>query len=71
MNQTVVKIENTLKSKYDVSNFTDFIREIFPSVKIIAPDKFNKEYTNFSSHIEGSTHIGNYVDPDGKRLIIH
>ena len=71
MNQTIKKIERILTSEYNVSDFTDFIREIFPSVKIIAPDRFRKEFTNFSSHIEGSAHVGNYTDPDGKTMIIH
>ena len=71
MNKTIRKIESILTSPYDLNNYTDLIREIFPSVKIIAPDRFRKEYTNFSSHIEGSAHVGNYVDPDGKTLIIH
>ena len=71
MNQTVKKIERILTSEYNVSDFTDFIREIFPSVRIIAPDRFRKEYTNFSSHIEGSAHVGNYTDPEGKTMIIH
>ena len=70
MNQTVKKIERILTSEYNVSDFTDFIREIFPSVRIIAPDRFRKEYTNFSSHIEGSAHVGNYTDPEGKTMII-
>ncbi len=71
MNQTIQKIERILTSGYNTSNFTDFVREIFPDVRIIAPDRFRKEYTNFSSHIEGSAHVGNYVDPDGKNMIIH
>ena len=71
MNQTIRKIENILTSQYSDTNYTDLVREIFPSVKIIAPDRFMKEYTNFSSHIEGYTHVGNYTDPDGKNLIIH
>lgn len=71
MNQTIRKIESILTSPYDVNNYTDLIREVFPSVRIIAPDRFRKEYTNFSSHIEGSVHVGNYVDPDGKTLTIH
>lgn len=70
MNQTIRKIETILTSQYDVSNYTDFIREIFPAVQIVAPDRFHKEYTNFSSHIEGYAHVGNYTDPDGKTMII-
>ena len=71
VNQTIKRIEAILTSKYDATNFTDLIREIFPSVNIVAPDIFRKEFTNFSSHIEGSYHVGNYSDPDGKKLIIH
>ena len=70
MNQTILKIEKILTSEYESNGFTDLVREVFPSVRIIAPDHFNKEYTNFSSHIEGSYHVGSYVDPDGKTLII-
>ena len=71
INQTVRKIEKILKSKFSTNDYMDLIREIFPTVKIISPDRFHKEYTNFSSHIEGSIHVGNYTDPDGKKLIIH
>lgn len=71
MNQTIKKIEKILTSSFDNSSFVDFVREIFPGVKIISPDSFHKEYSNFSSHIEGATHIGNYTDPDGKIIIIH
>ena len=71
MNMAVQRVENILTSPYSVGNYTDLIREIFPSVKIVAPDRFKKEYTNFSSHIEGSAHVGTYTGPDGKLLIIH
>ena len=71
MNPRIKKVEDTLTSVFNSTRYTDLIREIFPSVKIVAPDKFNKEWTNFASHIEGSYHVGNYVDPDGKKLIIH
>lgn len=71
MNPRIKKVEDTLTSEFNSTRYTDLIREIFPSVKIVAPDKFNKEWTNFASHIEGSYHVGNYVDPGGKKLIIH
>ena len=69
-NVVIEKIENVLTSEYSVQNYVEFIQEVFDSVKLVAPDKFRKEFTNFSSHIAGSTHVGNYVDPDGKKLII-
>ena len=71
MNQTARKIQDILESAYKDVNFIDFVREIFPSVNILEPIQFHKEFSNFSSHIEGNTHIGNYVDPDGKKISIH
>jgi len=70
MNAVVKKIETILKSSYDTKNYVDLIREIFPNVSIVSPNKFRKEFTNFSSHIEGSVHVGNYKTPDKKNIII-
>ena len=70
MNAVVKKIEIILKSPYDTKNYVDLIREIFPKVSMVSPDKFRKEFTNFSSHIEGSIHVGNYKTPDKKNIII-
>lgn len=70
MNAVVKKIEIILKSSYDTKNYVDLIREIFPKVSMVSPDKFRKEFTNFSSHIEGSVHVGNYKTPDKKNIII-
>ena len=70
MNATVAKIESILKDSYDINRYVDLVREIFPNVSIVAPDKFRKEFTNFSSHIEGSVHVGNYKTPDKKSIII-
>ena len=70
MNAVVKKIETILKSPYDTKNYVDLIREIFPKVSMVSPDKFRKEFTNFSSHIEGSIHVGNYKTPNKKNIII-
>lgn len=70
MNAVVKKIETILRSSYDTKNYVDLIREIFPKVSMVSPDKFRKEFTNFSSHIEGSVHVGNYKTPDKKDIII-
>lgn len=70
MNAVVKKIEAILKSPYATKNYVDLIREIFPKVSMVSPDKFRKEFTNFSSHIEGSIHVGNYKTPDKKNIII-
>lgn len=66
----VKKIETILHSPYDTKNYVDLVREIFPDVRIVAPEKFNKEFSNFSSHIEGSAHVGTFQTPDKKKIII-
>ena len=70
MNAVTNKIETILKNSYNTKNYVDLVREIFPKINIVAPDKFRKEFTNFSSHIEGSIHVGNYKTPDKKNIII-
>ena len=47
MNAVVKKIEAILKSPYGTKNYVDLIREIFPKVSMVSPDKFRKEFTNF------------------------
>lgn len=70
MNATVKKIEEILRSSYDTKKYVDLIREIFSNASIVAPDRFRKEFTNFSNHIEGSIHVGNCRTTDGKNIII-
>lgn len=64
------KIETFLKSEYNIDNFTELAKEIFPNLEIIAPYKFNKEFSNFNYHIAGSTNVGRYKDADNKTIII-
>ena len=66
----VKKIETILHSPYNTKNYVDLVCEIFPDVRIVAPKKLNKEFSNFSSHIEGSAHVGTFQTPDKKRIII-
>ena len=66
----VKKIETILRSPYDIKNYVDLVREIFPAVRIVAPEKLNKEFSNFSAHIEGSAHVGTFQTPDKKKIII-
>ena len=66
----VKKIETILRSPYDIKNYVDLVREIFPNVRIVAPEKLNKEFSNFSSHIEGSAHVGTFQTPDKKKIIV-
>lgn len=64
------KIESILTSEYSVMNYVQLVQEIFDNMKLVSPDKFRKESTNFSSHIAGATHIGNYIAPNGQKMII-
>ena len=68
--EVVKKIGNILKGSYNTKNYVELVREIFPNMRIISPDRFNKEYSNFSSHIEGYTHIGTFQGSDKKIIII-
>ena len=66
----VKKIESILHSSYDIKNYVDFVQEIFPNIHLVAPEKLNKEFSNFSSHIEGSAHVGTFQTPDKKKIIV-
>lgn len=66
----VNKIESILRETYNTKNYVDFIREIFPDVHLVAPDKLNREFSNFASYIEGSAHVGTFQTPDKKKIII-
>lgn len=70
MNEAVKKVENILKSEYSDKNYLAFVLEIFDSLKIVAPDKFNKGSSNFSSHIEGYSHLGDYITPEKKKVAV-
>lgn len=64
------KIQYILQNSYSTENYVLLVQELFDNIKLVAPNKFNKECTNFSSHIEGSSHVGYYNAPDNKKLII-
>lgn len=66
----VNKIESILRETYNTKNYVELIREIFPDVHLVAPDKLNREFSNFASHIEGSAHVGTFQTPDKKKIII-
>lgn len=54
------RFEQALPHPFAMDAFVAFIRELPADVTMVAPEKFNKEYGNFSHHIAGYTHIGNY-----------
>ncbi|WP_405720988.1 Eco57I restriction-modification methylase domain-containing protein [Anaerovibrio slackiae] len=64
------KIQYILQNSYSTENYVLLVQELFDNIKLVAPNKFNKECTNFSYHIEGSSHVGYYTAPDNKKLII-
>ncbi len=70
MSTIVNKIESILTSEYTTSNFVELMQEIFDSMTIVAPNNFRKEFSNFSSHIVGSSHIGNYTTPENNKISI-
>jgi len=70
MSTVVNKIENILTSEYSTSNYVELMQEIFDSMKLVAPNNFRTEFSNFSNHIKGSIHVGNYAAPDKKRIAI-
>ena len=70
MNPTVRKVAGILTSDFSMNNYVDLVREIFSTVKIVAPDSFHKEYSNFSSHVDGSYHMGMYQSPDDKKIAV-
>ena len=70
MNTIINKIENILTSQYSTQNYVELMQEIFDSLKIVAPNIFHEERSNFSSHILGYTHIGNYITPEEKKIVI-
>lgn len=70
MNVTTQRIENILTSQYSNQNYLELMNEIFDNMQVVNPNGFNKEFSNFSSHIVGSTHIGNYISPEGKKVTI-
>lgn len=66
----VDKVKKILESQFEIKSYVELVKEVFASVKIISPDNFRKEFSNFSSHIKSSSHVGSYEDRDGKRLAI-
>ena len=70
MSTVLQKIEKILQSSYDITGYISLVNEIFAGFDFVSPNDFQKEYSNFSSHIEGITHIGNYKTADNKKIII-
>ena len=70
MSTIVNKIEEILTSEYSVQNYVELMTEILDGLQIVAPNKQNRIFSNFSSHIVGYSHIGTYNSPDKKKIIV-
>ena len=70
MSLAIKRVEEILVQSFNMANYVDLVREIFSNIKIVAPDNMKKEYSNFSSHVEASAHVGSYVSPDGEKIAV-
>lgn len=64
------EIKSILESPYSTENFISLVKEIFPDMQLVAPDRLNKEFSNFSNYVDGYVHIGNYKTHDNKKILI-
>lgn len=70
MNRKLEIFESVLTSPFNNSSFVGFVREFLNNVELIAPTKYNKEYSNFSFYVDGYYHIGNYISDDNDKIAI-
>lgn len=70
MNRKLEIFESVLTSPFNNDSFVGFVREFLNNVELIAPTKYNKEYSNFSFYVDGYYHIGNYISDDNDKIAI-
>lgn len=70
MNRKLDIFENVLTNPFDNDQFVGFVREFLNNVELVAPTKYNKEYSNFSFYVDGYYHIGNYKSEDGDKIAV-
>lgn len=70
MNRKMEIFESVLTSPFNNDFFVGFVREFLNNVELIAPTKYNKEYSNFSFYVDGYYHIGNYISDDNDKIAI-
>lgn len=70
MNRKLEIFESVLTSPFNNDSFVGFVREFLNNVELIAPTKYNKEYSNFSFYVDGYYHIGNYISDDNNKIAI-
>ena len=70
MNRKLEIFEKVLTNPFDNDQFVGFVREFLNNVELVAPTKYNKEYSNFSFYVDGYYHIGNYKSEDGDKIAV-
>lgn len=70
MNRKLEIFENVLTSPFNNDDFVGFVRELLNNVELVAPTKYNKEYSNFSFYVDGYYHIGNYISDDNDKIAV-
>ncbi len=70
MNRKLDIFENVLTNPFDNDQFVGFVREFLNNVELVAPKKYNKEYSNFSFYVDGYYHIGNYKSEEGDKIAV-
>lgn len=70
MSRKLEIFESVLTSPFNNDSFVGFVREFLNNVELIAPTRYNKEYSNFSFYVDGYYHIGNYISDDNDKIAI-
>lgn len=70
MNRKLEIFEKVLTNPFDNDQFVGFVREFLNNVELVAPTKYNKEYSNFSFYVDGYYHIGNYKNEEGDKIAV-
>lgn len=70
MNRKLEIFEKILTNPFDNDQFVGFVREFLNNVELVAPTKYNKEYSNFSFYVDGYYHIGNYKNEEGDKIAV-
>lgn len=60
----------TLTKAYNHQEYVRFLQELLNDVQMVAPTRFNKEFSSLSGIIAGHYHIGNYKGSDGKKMAL-
>lgn len=70
MDRKLEIFENVLTNSFSNDLFTNFVREFLNNLEMVAPTRYNKEYSNFSFYVDGYYHIGNYVSDEGDKIAV-